>query len=386
MNSSTFFATCAGNQIVSGSLMIPLVGIWTADLQLATSEQVNGPVTVVIGNLTLQGFVYRSEAYGGQTRARLVGGYGGWRTSIDEQGYGNNAGVQLSMILGDAAMLCGEQINIVNNGSVGNAFTRVAGPASDILWQLMSQGFYSGWYIDTTGVTQTAPWPNNQVQTPFTVTDQRPDEGLVVIATEDYASWVPGCTFSAPQLAGTYTNGGVTYVFDNDGKFRMEVLTGTTDRLLGALEALIGRQVAPTRFYGRYEYTISNPSTTTVDCDPAPGALGLGLPSLQNVPIDADSISTYVPPSGGLCHIMFVNGLPTRPICVWTAGTATMVNILGGSNPVARQGDQVTCFLPPSLVIVGLIDNTESFSGTITVPNPISGSISGPCSPTVNTQ
>jgi hypothetical protein len=370
----TTFATCAGQPIVAGSLMIPLIGAWTADLHLATDTPVSGAVQIVIGNLTLNGFVYRAEPYAGQVRVRVVAGFGGWRTMVTDQGYGSSSGVKLSHVLGDVANACGEQINLPTDATIGNAYTRADAPASDVLWQMVAQGFIPAWYIAPSGVTQAAAWPVTTVGTSFTVIDQKPDEGLVVIATEDYASWMPGSTFTNPLLTGSYTNSGVTYVFDNEGTFRFEVLTGTVDRILGPLQQLIARQLAPTRFYGRYAYTISNPTQTTVDGSPVNSVIG--LPDLQGVPIAADSISTYTPPDGGACHIMFLDGIPTQPICVWTEGTASVVNLLGGSNPVARLGDQVQCFLPPTLPISGSLATPPSlFTGLITVANPISGSI-----------
>lgn len=371
----SYFATCGGVPVVGGSLFVPLVGAWTADLYLATGTQVSGAVSVVIGNLTLAGFVYRSEPYGGQTRARLVGGYGGWRTTIPDQGYGSNAGVKLSHVLKDAAAAAGEQINIAADATIGNAFTRIEGPASDVLWQVMSQGLIPAWHIAPSGITQTAAWPATTIGSPFVVTAQRPDEGVVEIASEDYLSWLPGCTFTAPQIVGSYTNGGVTYRFDESGEFRFEVLTGTTDRLLGALTQFVASKVAPTRFYGRYAYTISNPTSTTVDASPKDGALG--LPSLQNVPLVGDSISSYTPPSGGDCHIMFLDGQATKPVCVWTAGNASSINLDGGQQPVARLGDQVQCFLPPTLPISGTVTPGGPFTGVITVVNPISGVVTG---------
>jgi hypothetical protein len=368
----TYFASCAGQPIVSGELMIPLVGMWTADLHLATDTPVSGQVTIVIGNLTLLGTVYRSEPYGGQTHARIVAGYGGWRTTIDSQGYGHSAGLKMSTVLQDAAAACGEKITVTGDQSIGNAYTRADTVASDVLWQMVAQGFVPAWYVDASGTTQTKSWPTVAVQTPFTVTNQDPDKGLVVIATEDYVSWMPGCTFTSPELAGSFTSGGVHYVWTDDGQFRFEVLTGTTDRFLGALQAFVARQIAPTRFYGRYEYTISSPSATTIDGSPTDDAIG--LPDLQNVPLDGDSISSYVPPSGGICHIQFLNGLPTQPICVWTSGNPSSAKLLGGPTPVARIGDTIQAFLPPTLPVVGDVGGSP-FTGTITVVNPITGTI-----------
>ena len=150
----SYFATVAGFPIVAGELLIPLVGAWTADVHLATANELSGPVEVVIGNLTLQGFVYRSQAYGGQTRARIVAGAGGWRTVVDKQGYGSSNGVKVSHILGDVASAVGETVNVPADASVGNSFTRAEAVASDVLWQLVSSGAIPSWYVDNAGTTQ----------------------------------------------------------------------------------------------------------------------------------------------------------------------------------------------------------------------------------------
>ena len=227
----SFFASVAGFQIVSGSLTIPLVGTWTADLQLAGEESLSGSVSVVVGNLTLAGCVYRSESYGGQTMCRLVGGAGGWRQQVKAQGYGSSNGIMLSTVLNDAASAAGEQINIANDQSIGNGYARFAfdqSVASDVLWHMIGLGFLSSWYVAPSGVTMTAAWPSAAVQTPFTVTEQKTDAGVAVIATEDYVSWLPGCTFSSPLLSGTFTNAGVHYEWKPDGTFRFEVFTQTS--------------------------------------------------------------------------------------------------------------------------------------------------------------
>lgn len=381
----SYFATCAGLQVVGGYLLIPLVGLWTADLQLATQQQISGPVEVVIGNLTLQGFVYRSETYGGQVRARLVGGYGGWRTSIAPQGYGSKQGVKLSTVLQDAAAACGEQVQIFADVTIGQAYARVnfaTSVASDVLWQMLALGHISAWYLAPSGVTVTGPWPLTTVSTPFDVTDQRPDEGLVVIATEDYAAWMPGATFVHPLLDGSYTSGGVQYVWNDDGVFRLEVLTSAAplrDRVLGPVQQLVQKEIAPLRFFGRYAYTISNPSSTTIDG--APTDTTLGLPDVQNVPLAADSLASYTPPSGGTAHVQFVNGDPTQPVCVWTEAdssngpTAITIGPQGsGIADVARVTDTCIVMFPPLIQVAGTV-NGLPFVGVATITTPAVGTI-----------
>ena len=377
----TYFASVNGMQVVGGSLMIPMVGAWSADLDLATPVPLSGPAQVAIGNLILVGTIYRSDIYGGQTKARLVGGAGGWRGSIQPQGYGSTSGVKLSALLGDAAQAAGETVNVPNDTTIGNGYARCSfatSVAGDILWHMIDLGFIPAWHVDPAGTTQTQDWPATTISGAFTVTSQRPDEGVIEIATEDYAAWMPGCAFTAPQLSGSFTSAGVHYIWDPGGKFRFEVLTQTSptdtgDRVLGPIQQVIQKETAPTRLFGRYQYTTSNPSATTIDASPK--NTKLGLPELQNVPLQISGSSKVTPPSGVDCTIEFLDGY--LPVCTWVDPTPTEVDIASGTNPVARLGDLVNSFLPPTLPLIGTVNGTQPFVGTVTIATPISGSIIG---------
>jgi hypothetical protein len=382
----SYFATANGLPVIGGSLLIPLVGAWTADLVLAGQDPLPvGPATVVIGNLTLQGTVYRSAVYGGQVKARLVAGAGGWRNPVPPQGYGNPGGIQLSTVLGDVAVATGESIIVAADVNIGTAYARVAFPssvASDVLWQMVAQGFIPSWRVDVDGITRTDAWPATVIGTPFTVTDQRPEEGLVEVATEDYASWLPGCVFSAPQLDTSYTSAGVLYRWGSDGAMRFDVLTaapGTGDRVLGPVQQLVDSRVAPLRFFGRYAYTISNAKATTIDG--APVDTTLGLPDLCGVPIRGSSLASYVPPNGGQADIQFLDGQPTKPVCVWTQADASagpteiVVGPQGtGANGIARVSDTVTVLFPPIMQIAGIVSGAP-FIGVLTITTPGIGTI-----------
>ena len=333
--------------------------------------------------MTLLGTVYRSEPYGGQVRARLVGGYGGWRTPIAPQGYGSNQGVKLSTVLQDAASAAGEQIEVFADQTIGQAFVRVgftSSVASDVLWQMVALGLMEAWYVAPSGVTQTGPWPQTTVSTPFMPTDQKPDEGIVVIATEDYASWMPGATFTHPLLTGPYTSAGVQYVWDNEGQFRFEVLTGTTkDRVLGPVQQIVQKELAPLRFFGRYSYTISSPSSTTIDG--APTDTTLGLPDVQNVPLTADALASFTPPDGGTAHVQFVNGDPTKPVCVWTEADSVkgptglaLAPQASGQSGVARVTDTCIVMFPPLIQVAGTVGGLP-FIGVATITTPAVGTI-----------
>jgi hypothetical protein len=215
------FASYAGARAAFVDLVIPLYGLWSADVTIALDDAVPGTGPLVVGNMTLQGFVARQALYGGSRRLRLIGGFGGWRKPIPSQQYSLKSGVRLSLLLNDAAKLVGERVNVPNDSVIGSTFTRVAGPASLLLSDLAGES----WYIDAAGVTQVATWPTAPIQSHFDVIAQDGAAGAIFIATEDYAEWVPGKTFSSPFTVGAYTVRGLELTVKDDGIARVEVLT-----------------------------------------------------------------------------------------------------------------------------------------------------------------
>jgi len=99
----TAFATLNGVQIATGKLYVPRVGMWVADIALNSDSLETGPCSIVLGNLTLAGAVFRSDPFAGQTRVCAVGGAAGWRNQVAAKPYGNPNGVSLGTVLGDAA-------------------------------------------------------------------------------------------------------------------------------------------------------------------------------------------------------------------------------------------------------------------------------------------
>ena len=127
----------------------------------------------------------------------------------------------MSLPIADAAMEVGERANVFGTETIGTSYARQSGPAANVLLDLAGPD----WYMDPQGVTQIRAWPITRVNTPLTIIDQDGGAGMVTVATEDYVSWLPGCTFTSPLLDAMYFNYGVTYRFDDTGTFRLEVLT-----------------------------------------------------------------------------------------------------------------------------------------------------------------
>ncbi len=219
----SFFSSLAGQRIVSGTLAIPLYGLWVGDVMLASDDPIPDAVPVVIGNLTLHGYVYRSAPFGSNRRCLVIAGYGGLRKVVTPKQYALAGGVRLGMVLRDMAMEVGERVNVPKalDRVIGTGYAREGAAASRVLRQLAGEN----WYVDPAGVIQIQAWPTRKVSSPFTVIDQDGAPGIVTIASEDYAAWMPNCTFAAPTLAGTLTSGGTLFRFGGDGEFRMEVMT-----------------------------------------------------------------------------------------------------------------------------------------------------------------
>lgn len=217
----TEFASFAGARASNVDLVIPLYGLWSADVLIALDDAVPDTGALVVGNLTLQGFVLRQALYGGSRRLRLIGGFGGWRKPVPAQQYTLSSGVRASLLLSDAAKLVGERVNVPNDAVIASTYTRAAGPASLLLSDVAGES----WYVDAAGVTQIAAWPTAPIQSQFTVTNQDGAAGTITVATEDYAEWVPGKTFSSPFTVGTFTVRGLELMMKDDGIARIEVLT-----------------------------------------------------------------------------------------------------------------------------------------------------------------
>lgn len=214
------YATLGGKRITSGSIGLPLFGLWSGDVMVSDKDPVTEQTALTIGNLTMKCAVYRTAEFAGSRACRIVGGAGGWRKDVAAKAYVNASGVSASMVLNDAAKEVGETVVLSPDRKIGPAFIRVEGPASHLLY-IVGGGFY----VDNAGITQVKAWPTKAVTSEFTVVNQNGATGRVEIATEDLAAWMPGATFRAPTLAGTLTNRGVVLQMKDDGNLRLEVLT-----------------------------------------------------------------------------------------------------------------------------------------------------------------
>lgn len=76
-----------GNDLIGGSIRLPRVGAWTADLEIAASEPPTGQVDIALGDQILVGTVTRATMIEGVARARVVAGADGLRDLVSAVHY-----------------------------------------------------------------------------------------------------------------------------------------------------------------------------------------------------------------------------------------------------------------------------------------------------------
>lgn len=215
------FLSLNGRRVVSARVTMPYYGAWVADVVLAISDTIPLSAALVLGDLTLSGTIYRMSSFSGARSARIVGGAAGWRKTIPAQAYVRPSGIAMSLVLGDAAALVGEQVRIANDVILGTTYVRENAPAERLLRQLAGPT----WWIDPSGVTQVGTRAGGAITSPFQIVEWSGGRGFFEVATETLSDWMPGRTFSNANVTKSQQIGMTTYLADNTGKLRVLVLS-----------------------------------------------------------------------------------------------------------------------------------------------------------------
>lgn len=217
------FADVNGQRVFSGNMLIPSVGLWTADVKLIGSAYLptaGGAVTFTVGDLSLIGTAYRQDVYGGVLHARITGGFGGWRNTLKRRSYYLAGGVPLSMVLGDAARELGEKIQLAQDQTMAALFARPAQSGATLLAQLATPY----WWMQPSGVTYVGQRASSLITSQFTVIDYQPESSLVTVAPNSIADFAPGRTFTAPQVPNPTPISFVEFDLPNSGDVRAHCL------------------------------------------------------------------------------------------------------------------------------------------------------------------
>jgi hypothetical protein len=215
------YARYGERRVVSAYVSVPYYGAPAADLVMGTDETVPDRGDVVLGPLTLRMAVTRQGVLAGTRGVGLVGGYGGWRTTVAKEGYANAAGVRLATVLGDVARACGETVTgFDTSATVGVHYARREGPAVRVLREVGG----SLWWVGLDGVTHLDARSTSPIATPFAVESRDGANGRLRVSTEHPQDWMPGRTFAGPTFPDVLSIAHTGITLGEDGKLRLEVL------------------------------------------------------------------------------------------------------------------------------------------------------------------
>jgi hypothetical protein len=217
-----FYASFSGARVVSGRVTIPYYGAPVADVVLADASNVDTFSQLIIGDLTLTCYLFRTAVFAGLRECRLVGGYGGWTQQVGAKYYQSDVGVSASVVLRDVAREVGEKVQLASDSTLGTSFVRQAAQAQRVLRQVGGRL----WWVDTSGVTQVGTARDGSaITSAFTSVLFHGGQGLASVAAEVISDWTPGRTFSSPTITTPQTISATTIDLKDSGTARLGVLT-----------------------------------------------------------------------------------------------------------------------------------------------------------------
>ena len=347
------FLTLDGRAVVFGRISMPRSGPWTADVTVATSDDLSGPVTLLAdGGQAFKGAVWQGGVYGDTAHVKLVGGAGGFGRALDPKFYRN---APASIVMGDLLREAGERLS-----------PTALAPSTNLPWYQRGRANTAGeemeqlcaalgiaWRVlgDGTVWVGTETYPVLELE--HMLIDDFPDEGRRVISTE-LPSAIPATTFDGHRV--------VRVVHEiSDAHFRTELVfersntTGFAVDMFEAVKAVVRKMLAPTLYHGQYTGRIvSQAADGSLDWTPDdPRLAGMtGVPIELGIP----GSSVKVAPNTR-CTVAFRDGSKARPFVTnWDSGVCLEIKIAGGQLPVARQGDMVQVIsTPPGTPAYGVI-------------------------------
>jgi hypothetical protein len=362
--------------VISGTVTMPRLGVWQADLVLDASEAPTGRVTLAVGaKLSISGVVQSSGVFAGAVRVRVVGGAGGLGRELTPRWY---VGAPLRLPLLDVLEEAGERLSPASDDATLSAvldptWGRTQGSAAAALGNLVEVAGAS-WRVLSDGSVWVGPetWPEAAAMADLVTLEDHGADGRLVVVSE------------APTVLPGQTLGGrrVSYVQHTiaPDKIRSELwldragASGPLDRFKAAITAIVhailGRRLDYLAPVLCKVVAIDGAGRLEVKPDDA------RRPPMTRVPTRTLPGLSWTPKAGGKVLVCFEGGDPRKPYAsLWetgdidalTLGAASKVElnspelqVNGGQSPVAYQGAMVQVFHPaliPNGFAYGIILN-----------------------------
>jgi hypothetical protein len=376
-----------GSAVQHGTLRLPRVGAWTADLVVDTDAAPTGSValTSADGAHKLQGTVVRAGVDGERAHVLVVGGAGGLGREVAPVYY---RGVPLRLPIGEVLRAAGETLSTTSDaavlGRLLGKWTRERASAGTLLGHLLD-AVGGVWRVADDGSVWVGEetWPTADAADVDLIADD-PSHGRVTVGAASLPLGIrPGTVYNGQRVSY------VEHTFDAEAA-RAEVWFeregAASDRWGVALDALVRHTMREVLWHARFPARVVRQNADlTLDLDPDDDR----LPDLVAVPLRLPVPGATVKVAAG-CRVLvaFEAGDPRRPIAeVWESGTlnelvlaaATKIELGGAaSKGVARQDDPIE--VPITLTVAnasGVGSVTIAWTDPTGVPQAISMSFTG---------
>lgn len=345
---------CNTYPVISGSIVLPRVGVWSADLvvdQVGDNTFTSGTkVTIESSDITLSGVVVPDRAgdFLDAKHIRVVGGAGGMATMASAKSYVQPSAFVRDVVngllsdAGETLSDSAEQSLLGTNLTAWSVFADVnVSTALKILLDIVAPT--ATWRITTDGKVflGSESWPSASGS--YELIDADPKEGTYLLGIE--SPWViPGT-----EIADIGKVARVEHTIEPARiRSKVWVLLPEGDRgIAAAVKGIVSQETAHIDYYGKYEAKVVSQSAdkATVDLQPTDSRLS----GLQHVPLrhGVPGMTVQVQPDSYVL-LGWDGGDPQKPYAALWKGDAsaiqlnlkaTTIVLNDGTNHVARVGD-----------------------------------------------
>lgn len=195
----------AGAVVSSGSIELPRIGPWRADLRVDSPAAITGPVEIRIGKSdVLKGTIVhgRSVMYEGYFRARVAAGGAGMRVKVNPKHYTSptlrNVLSDLCADAGEAISSTADSATLLTQFAHWTTMGMEAGLAIRLLMESAPSGTVWRMLADGTLWVGQETWPVSRV-TDFREVAQTPEDAVVEVGLEE-PFLLPGTTLGGRKL------------------------------------------------------------------------------------------------------------------------------------------------------------------------------------------